>query len=465
MTELARPILKPADVYFHPTSLVDDTGRVFLYRNRVFRAIECEDSATQFTYLLKQDWFIKLFELGLVNTWITDELVIENTALILEHQKIPYYTEPSEWTTQMHWQAAKVMVNLNLKLSHHGYGLKDSHPWNLMYSKGKAVFVDFGSIASSSRVSYGWFQEFRRYFASPIWLANTPLKNLALEYRREHHQGFGINLFNTSFFRKVCLRRLDKLSNYLDNPPTFFEKLMQWLESAEPQSAKTEYWSHYEQSKDDDFLTPSGDKQKFVFNSLKVLNPIKVLDCAANKGYFSAMAASLGASVAAFDYEEHCVDQCLSLATTHDLDITPAIMNFLLPTPNHGLGLVCDDAFERFKSDVVIVMGLIHHVCIRQGMPVKLFCDVCKRYAKEGIILEFVHPDDKHVSSWQENIPRGYSLSNIISTFSDKYSEFNRFDYGKNEVHRTLLCFYKPIHESPSEDVRNDKNQNCLRLI
>lgn len=444
MLDTKRKVFEPNKLSRMPTPGVDPVGSVFGYGDRIFRRITCAQHAKIYRDLFTQDWFQQTFSKGLIETWISEEFESEDDSLLLEHRRLPFSVEPCEWTAIMHWQAAKSMIRLNIALSVHGLLLKDAHPWNLMYYKGEPIFVDFSSITESSCISSAWFDEFRRYFASAIWLACTPMKSLALEYRREHIQGFGIKLFESVISRKIALRDLDKLRKYRDFPSTFLQKLDHWLDRHKPDAAKPEYWSHYVQtSHSNDFLLAYSDKQKFVLNSLKALQPETVLDCAANKGYYAAMAASLGASVAAFDYEEECVDQCLSLAVENDLDITPALMNFLFPTPQYGMGLVGKNAFERFESDVVLAMGLIHHACIRQEMPVKLFCETCIHYAQKAILLEFVEPDDKHVALWNKKIPLDYSLNSIISYCAEKFPNYKKYDYIENGIQRSYLCFFE----------------------
>ena len=50
-------------------------------------------------------------------------------------------------------------------------------------------------------------------------------------------------------------------------------------------------------------------------------------------------------------------------------------MDFNKPTASFDVGLSWGDAFQRFKSDIVLALGLIHHICITQNVPVYLFCE------------------------------------------------------------------------------------------
>ena len=166
---------------------------------------------------------------------------------------------------------------------------------------------------------------------------------------------------------------------------------------------------------------PELPKPKFVFEILSKERPDKVLDFAANKGYYSKMAALLGAAVIACDYEEYCVNECLHVAQSNGLSITPALLDFKAPTPKYGMGLRGPDSFERMRSDMVLALGLVHHICIGQQIPVEIFCEICMSYAEKGIILEYVDPTDIHVQSWGVVKPKNYALESISQIIQNKF--------------------------------------------
>lgn len=415
-------ILSPNEVTFATASIMDETGKVFFFEDRVFRAIYTKRYAKFFKEILSSSWIGDVFQAGLVETWIPDDLTLEDTELVLEHQYIPYAIHPSECTAYMHWLSAKTMVKVNLALSRHDMALKDAHPWNLMFYKGSPVFVDFGSIDKAEEISYGWLDEFRRYYAVPIWLSFRNRAGFSEEYRREHLVGFGLKLFDLFIFKEIIFRSLSKLYKYHKKASVFFIEIDKWLEAYKPKVEQKEYWSSYVQSGEiSDPLNPKTPKHKFVHDILAEERPQKVLDCAANKGFYSELAARLGASVISFDYEPYCVDYCLESTKMKSLDITPALMNFVLPTPPSGLGLLCDSAYHRLKSDIVLALGIAHHICIAQGIPVSVFCEICMNYAKHGVILEFIDPLDKHVAAWHKRIPNDYSLDGFSRYFNKKF--------------------------------------------
>jgi len=413
--------IKQSEICFASGSVVDNVGKVFFYDSRVYRAIYCESIAHEYRKLLAEDWFMDVFRAGLVDTEVSD-VHLENAFLTLKHKKLSFFTHPVESTAQQHWEAAFTLVRINKELVKHGYVTKDSHPWNFMMDRGEPKFVDFGSIVPVDTIPNHWLNEFRRYFAVPLWLASRGWLDFALEYRRQHVFGFGIKLFDSGLLKKAIFHSLMKIDAFREDPEKFFSKLELWLCSHRPKKINTGNWSNYAQyTVSTSPLNPILPKQRFVYSVLDKERPVSVLDCAANKGYYSEMAARLGASVVSFDYEENCVNECNELAKNNRLDITSVLMDFRYPTPPFAMGLIFGSSYQRLKSDIVIAIGLVHHICIMQELPVSVFCNICMEYAISGLIFEYVDPDDCHVKSWNRPTPPDYSLEEFIKLFSAKF--------------------------------------------
>lgn len=414
--------LHPEEVDFVKISAFDDAGRVFFHQGRVFRAIYSSEHAELYLALFKKGWIEEVFDRGLVNSWISKDVQLQGSVMTLEHEAVAFETHPAEHTSYMHWLAAKAIVGVNLALSRYGFLLKDAHPWNVMFSKGSATVVDFGSIVKSETVPFCCLEEFRRYFCVPIWLASTRWYDYAGEYRRQHGNGFGLKLFDNKLINVLALSTVTGFKKHLSTPVDFFKHLDGWLDKHKPVTGIKGKWADYQQCGEIlDTIVPQLPKQKFVFEVLSREKPEKVLDLAANKGYYSEMAATLGAAVVASDYEEYCVDQCLLRAQQKRLSITPALLNFSRPTPSYGVGLYGRDSYRRFRSDIALALGLVHHVCIAQNLPVEVFCNICLEYATRGVILEYVDRSDKHVASWGLPIPADYSMEAFANFFSRKF--------------------------------------------
>lgn len=438
-------VIQPNEVRFSASSIVDEAGKVFFFQEKAFRAIYSKPHAELYADMLQRSWIDELFESGLVNTRVSEEISLQGSFLTLEHETIPFETHPAEHTNLMHWLAAKAVVKVNHSLSKYGLTLKDAHPWNVMFHKGVAKVIDFGSITKSSEISVFWLEEFRKYFCVPIWLASTRWHGYSCEYRRQHTNGFGLKLFENKYMNRFLFSRLNDNGKCISNLSDYFEQIDDWLEKHKPLTDKKESWADYEQCGDAlNPLEPVHPKQKFVYEILSKVKPTKVLDFAANKGYYSEMAAKLGAAVLACDYEEYCVDKCLHLAQNKELAVTPALMDFRMPTPEYGLGLSGKNSYVRFNSDIVLALGLVHHICITQKIPVDVFCDICMGYAKEGVILEFIDPADKHVANWGLPIPINYSIEGLSGIFGRKFPRLSQSEPITHDgLARTMVYFYK----------------------
>ncbi len=423
--------------------LYDQSGRIWLKEDKVFRIIEDENHINNYKELLNSEIIEELFSIGLVKTEIV-EYSSSDRIMILEHKKIPFILHSCEYTNKMFWQAALMFIKMNLKLWEKGFLTQDSHAWNMSFDGTKPVFYDFGSIIKGNRVSEAWFNEFFNYFIVPIWLGKFSFKSFKFskDYRRENQNGFGIRFFESYNIRKIVFRKVKSIFKINNDPREIFNELLKWIIKHEPKSVNPEYWSDYYNSHNSDFTKPITIKQKFVYDILVREKPEKVNDLAANKGYYSFMAASLGASVVAFDYEEEIVD---SFLVKNELNkrITPVHMDFKKPTAAFGVGLFWQNSFTRFQSNIVLALGLIHHICLTQNVPVYLFCESCKKYAANGIILEFVDPTDKHIRNWNKLIPKDYNIDSIIKYMRNKFSNYTISKEESDGLNRTFLYFYK----------------------
>jgi SAM-dependent methyltransferase len=175
------------------------------------------------------------------------------------------------------------------------------------------------------------------------------------------------------------------------------------------------YASYYDEKKEAIALSdPSGflPKQKSVHETLVARRPGSVLDIGANTGWYSHLAANLGASVIALEEDESCVDILYGRARRQALKILPLKVSFGQLTTEisgaPGLGSLYEErgverhplyraALERLGADLVLVLGLIHHLVLGEGRSIEEVFKLLAKFAKRTLVLEFVALDDEKI--------------------------------------------------------------------
>ncbi|WP_162531679.1 hypothetical protein [Methylomicrobium alcaliphilum] len=429
------------------SSCIDPIGRVFFYKERLFRTICCPSSAALYQKFILEDVFQDAKSIGLVNTWIPEDIEFNNANILLEHEVLNFASHAAELTAESLWKAANMIVNLNNLLLSFFLQLKDCHPWNVMMKYGQPIYIDFGSIVAYKEFNLLWYEEFKKFYLIPLWLYKNYGEKASNEYRKEHCTGFG-HYFMTKVFPTDQFdfpRFTGKVSDRV-TISAFFEDVKNWLILNQPVANKKK-WAGYIQSGDDQNpLKPISIKHKFVFDEISRIRPKKVLDMASNKGFYSEVAARLGAKVISFDNEEFNVNKCNQVAEQHHLNITAVLLDFLHPTPPSGIGLSFPSAYDRFQADMLLVLGFIHHICIGMGVSLTLFSKILLSYKPNNIIIEFVYADDVHVTNWKKSIPLDYSrsaLNNLMDNEGFLISSEVCVEY--KGVHRDIVLFSKVI--------------------
>ena len=91
---------------------IDKVCTLFFYGDRVLRGIN-KDFVAQVQDMFDGGMMKELLENELfVNTWIS-ETKIEGFDLVIEHENIPYWNYPYEWSFTMLHRAANVVLDTN----------------------------------------------------------------------------------------------------------------------------------------------------------------------------------------------------------------------------------------------------------------------------------------------------------------------------------------------------------------
>jgi hypothetical protein len=193
-----------------------------------------------------------------------------------------------------------------------------------------------------------------------------------------------------------------------------------------------------------------GVKQRNVYNILEKEKPCTVIDIGANTGWFSFLAESTGSNVISMDIDEDCVNSIYRVVKHGGKKIIPLLISFddllkqyygvLNSEPEYAdrdfkntpLFLAPGD---RFKGDIVMCLGLIHHLVLGAGHEISFLFQVLSRMTKKSLLIEFVQINDplikseptffKNLGRYNEN---SYNIDMLITEGKKFFKDVEVFD-------------------------------------
>lgn len=428
-----------SEIKFDSGSVVDPAGVVFHFDSRVFRAIPAE-YAPLYREFLQADFVQKVFDAGLIETWISD-IEIEGFGLVVEHKKVPVLAWWPEFCSDMIKDATEMVCRLNLELSKHGYITKDTQPGNVQFVDGKPYWIDFGSIVRLNGKNSFRFEEFRYHSFLPLWLFSRGQYSLGKAMYQEVGKGFLKTLSTGQPFRWLPLKyALIKRRGQKGNAIEALRELDEYVQhlSIKHQAG---FWTGYGQGGMPPVDQPDrfNEKAKAVLNLLKRLSPGTLLDLAGNKGWYAELAASMGHSVVSTDIDDSSVCYLYQRVKEKQLPILPLVLDFRFPTPPYGIGLGRGSAFERLHSNTTLTLALVHHLVFKEHMRFDTIIDIISQYSDKHAILEFVPKEDRYVREWYNPKFEWYSLDNLIKSLGRHFHTIEVFESWP-EPRQLLFC-------------------------
>jgi ribosomal protein L11 methylase PrmA len=123
-----------------------------------------------------------------------------------------------------------------------------------------------------------------------------------------------------------------------------------------------------------------------------------VWDLGANVGRFSAIAASLGRRVVAWDVDPAASESHYQrLKVDGTTAVLPLVQDLVNPSPGLGwAGAERAPFVERSDADAVMALALVHHLAISNNVPLESIAALCARLSPAAIV-EFVPKGDPMV--------------------------------------------------------------------
>lgn len=355
---------------------------------------------------------------------LPDEFLPHETAVIVEHQRVPFQSFPYEWPPEMLHAAAQLTLDLAENLLKEGFGLKDATPYNVLFDGPRPVFVDWLSFERRDPLDATWlpYAQFVRTFLLPLLVNkyfNLRLDQLlivnrdGLEPEQVYDLAGAARKFVPPFLTLVSLPKWlagkgpEEQKVYKRRSASSAEKanfiishllkgLRRKLHAVAPIEGKTSTWSDYTSKNQytEDYVPI---KQSFLQRAFAEGNVKRVLDVGCNTGFFSAVAARSGAGVVAIDYDPVVVSDLWRRVAADSLDILPLVVNLARPTPSMGwANAECKSFLERARGsfDAVLMLAVIHHMLITERIPLPEIIKLASELTTDLLIVEYVPPDD-----------------------------------------------------------------------
>jgi SAM-dependent methyltransferase len=419
----------------------DDNGEVFDRDTLVYRKISdgYKPRVSELHRLYREN---ALVSKGIVETTLREDGDLEHRRLVISY--------PFEWPANMYKDAVLFHLGLFAQLDEAGLTLKDALPNNVLFEHTSPVFVDFLSLVPRDRLKEaawldaGGYADARFAVVEKMLLPYLLLPLLFFarcDFRtaRELLSTRSCNcdgappswreLLRPPAGRGLWRRYLRALSagaaivparqgGSAKSPAHFralIDRLVRVVADLDVTPPRSGYSFYYDEKREALSLADTAaflPKQKTVHDILRARAPGSVLDIGANTGWYSVLAAGLGASVIALEDDESCIDILYARAKRERLRILPLKGSFAgLTTEIHGAKALERDYAERgvgrnalyragvdrLAADLVLVLGLFHHLVLGEGRPIEGVLEILARLTRRTLVLEFIALDDEKV--------------------------------------------------------------------
>jgi SAM-dependent methyltransferase len=405
----------------------DPAGSLRLEGDRVRRTVRPEYARAALDFL----------DSDLARQWVSQGRLIATKTiaggsrdgeLLLEHPRVFFPSYPWEWAPGAWIAAAELTLDLCESLVGEGLILKDATPLNVLFNGARPVFVDILSVEKRDPQSPLWmaYAQFVRTFLLPLaayrylgWPLATSL------HKRDGYEPADLYPYLGVIDRwRQPLRSLVTLPYLIEKrqrktrtasaPRTMpaglvqapevaeavlrrnLKRLRAMLEKLKPVEQESR-WSDYPESAGHYTEEDHRLKQSFVRRALLEASPKHVLDLGANTGVYSRLAASMGASVVAWDTDLAATDRNWRQAFEEHRQVQPLIADASRPTPPVGwrnsesLALL-DRAYRKF--DCVMMLGLVHHLLVADQIPLEEVASLLRDLTTHWAIVEWVPATD-----------------------------------------------------------------------
>jgi len=411
-------------------SFRDPQGKVLIKKNKIFRLINYNEN-NFFKILFEKRWYKKIVK----KKFVQEASYIRSNSkyAIYSHKKLIFPIFVNEFCAEQLYEAGKLTIKLAIDAFKNNYQLKDASAWNIAFDNSKPIFLD---VTSFEKYNYekNWlaYGQFCRHFIIPLTLHNElriKISDLFIRYRDGIDPVVAKNLLGIKTIKTLSsietillpsLLNKSSLNEKFFNQFNRFNKeiylnnilrLEKYLNKNRPKKNKST-WTNYEKernhySKKDLLL-----KKIFVLNCSKNIKGL-ILDLGCNTGQYSILLSKMTKrKIVSADYDDLSLN--ILQSELKKSNVTVCDINIANPSSAIGWDNKEHKSFlERAekKFDLVISLGLLHHLIISERVPMEKIIKTFHTISKKYLLVEFIcNQDEKFINIAKSNL---YLYKNI----------------------------------------------------
>jgi hypothetical protein len=411
----------------HPASFRDPAGFVFTRDGILYRQIN-EPARRDYDQLISSGLYEELVRSGdlIAHDEVSSSLSPDGRAIrVIRPHCVEFISYPYEWCFSQMKDAGLLTLRLQKAAMARGMSLKDATPYNVAFTRGRAVLIDTLSFEVLAP-GQPWvaYRQFCEMFLAPLALMSLVDVRLQ-ELLRANIDGVPLDLASRLLPARSWLRvgltmhihlhawaqrrfrggpapagsssqvpgnkQLSQrsLSGLIDN----LERTVKQLHWRAPETVWGNYYDSTNYSE-----AAFAHKREIVQSWVDRVSPSTVWDLGANDGTFSRLVAQRGISTIAFDIDPVAVEKnYLEVVSSGESRMLPLRIDLTNPSGGYGWANAERDALaDRGPADLGLVLALVHHLAIGHNVPLDRVAHYLSHLCRD-IIIEFVPKDDSQV--------------------------------------------------------------------
>tara|TARA_R110002110_G_scaffold2307_40_gene10712 strand:- start:2953 stop:4353 length:1401 start_codon:yes stop_codon:yes gene_type:complete len=405
----------------HEASFRDPSGYMF-HDGPVLRRAVNPIYFPQYQKLKESGFFTTLIDKGLLIAH--EETSVSKDQIIITPEKIPFITNPYEWSFEQFKHAALHTLKLQKYALSKGFILKDASAYNVTFHKGKPIFIDTLSFDFYEEgTPWRAYKQFITHFFGPLVLAKYHGTEI-FKMMQTHIDGIPVKLIaamlpqktklSSSLFTNIHLlakmeskhkedykaeTKIAKLSRKAQN--NILDSLFNYIKNLKLNEA-TEWGDYYTKT---NYEAAAFDaKKELIKDWTAALNPQRLIDIGGNDGTFARTVLDKVPHVIVTDIDSNSVDHNYrQVQKNKEINMLPFVCDMLQPAPGIGFNNTerasLIERLEDYEPDLTLALALIHHITLSGNVPFVKSAEFFAKFSK-NLIIEFPKRDD----SWAESL-------------------------------------------------------------